>query len=345
MFDRLDPRDRDSDPREIDMPWVSLGRGPASDRGDDSQDGEDARRDRARDTRGRDVDARDVFLDHVDLPHTVDREVVFDGDDRYELNRDESRSLATVGAFRVVAERDIGGSRNDPSRRSLAHLHDQKLVRFVSLDRRDRAVTLTKSGRRLLEAHRRNREHTRSQAFYADASRPRERSHDAGIAPTAAKPDASRTRAPTSGALCLSRTSSATTSSGCRTITVVGRTADGRPDRDPREIAEWAREHQLPCSGGSVEFPDFRIEYQVNRLESGKTFNSTETRPTKTRVDERDNVSSFFQDRAKVPKIDDQNCLRETAANSEDEKDLDDWLGGRDSNPDNVVQRRPKRHR
>ena len=29
---------------------------------------------------------------------------------------------------------------------------------------------------------------------------------------------------------------------------------------------------------------------------------------------------------------------RETAANSEDEKDLDDWLGGRDSNPDTVVQ-------
>jgi hypothetical protein len=270
MFDQLDPRDRDSDPREIDMPWVSLGRGPASDRGDDSHDGEDARRDRVRDRRGRDGDARDVFLDHVDLPRELDREVVFDGDDRYELNGDESRSLATVGAFRVVAERDIASSRDDPSHpsRSLAHLHDQKLVRFVSLDGRDRAVTLTKNGRHLLEAHRRHRDDTRAQAFYADASRPRERSHDAQLY-RAYRREAKRLQNEGAdiGRIVLEQDLKRQYQQWLQDHNRGRKDSDGRPDRDPREIGEWAREHRLPSSNGSVDFPDFRIEYEVNGLE------------------------------------------------------------------------------
>jgi hypothetical protein len=270
VFDQLDPRDRDGDPREIDMPWVSLGRGPASDRGDDSHDGEDARRDRARDSRGRDLDPRDVFLRDVDLPGSLEREVVFDRDDRYELNRDESRSLATVGAFRVVAERDLGGSRADPSHspRSLAHLHDQKLVRFVSLDGRDRAVTLTKSGRHLLKAHRRHRDGARSQAFYADASRPRERSHDAQLY-RAYRREAKRLQNESAdiGRIVLEQDLKREYQQWLQDHNRGRADSDGRPDRDPREIAEWARVHQLPCSGGSVDFPDFRIEYEVNGLE------------------------------------------------------------------------------
>ena len=270
MFDEIDPRDRDSNPREIDMRWVSLGRGPASERGDDSHDGDDARRDRARDHRGRGRDARDAFLDHVDLPRELDREVVFDGDDRYELNGDESRSLATVGAFRVVAERDIGGSCDDPpdSSRSLAHLHDQKLVRFVSLDGHDRAVTLTKSGRHLLEAHRRNRDDARAQAFYADASRPRERSPDAQLS-RAYRRDANRLKNEGAdiGRIVLEQDLKREYQQWLQDHNRGRADSDGRPDRDPREIAEWAREHHLPCSGGSVDFPDFRIEYQVNGLE------------------------------------------------------------------------------
>ena len=271
MFDQLDPRDRESDRREIDMPWVSLGRGPASDRGDDdTRDGEEARRDRAREGRGHDHYPRDTFLRDVDLPHTLDREVVFDRDDRYELNGDESRSLATVGAFRVVAERDIGGSRDDPSHssRSLAHLRDQKLVRFVSLDGRDRAVTLTKSGRHLLEAHRRHRDDTRSQAFYADASRPRERSHDAQLY-RAYRREAKRLKNEGAdiGRIVLEQDLKREYQQWLQDHNRGRADSDGRPDRDPREIAEWAREHHLPCSGGSVDFPDFRIEYQVNGLE------------------------------------------------------------------------------
>ena len=35
---------------------------------------------------------------------------------------------------------------------------------------------------------------------------------------------------------------------------------DGHPDRDPHEIEEWAREHDLPYFDESVHFPDLRIE-------------------------------------------------------------------------------------
>ena len=40
--------------------------------------------------------------------------------------------------------------------------------------------------------------------------------------------------------------------------------SDGRPDRDAREIAQWARDHELPYFDDQVHFPDFRIEYELD---------------------------------------------------------------------------------
>ena len=103
-------------------------------------------RDRDRDPRERDHDPRDVFLDGLELPRGLEREIVMDGDHRYELNGDDSRSLAAVGAFRVVAERDLRDPRDessDPREPDLRHLRDEGLTRFVALDGRERAVTLT----------------------------------------------------------------------------------------------------------------------------------------------------------------------------------------------------------
>jgi hypothetical protein len=37
---------------------------------------------------------------------------------------------------------------------------------------------------------------------------------------------------------------------------------DGRPDRNAREIEEWARDHHLPYFDEQVHFPDVRIEYE-----------------------------------------------------------------------------------
>jgi len=36
---------------------------------------------------------------------------------------------------------------------------------------------------------------------------------------------------------------------------------DGHPDRDQREIEQWALEHHLPYFDEHVHFPDLRIEY------------------------------------------------------------------------------------
>ena len=75
--DADDPRERDEDPRD-------------------------------RDVRERDrTDPRDVFLRELDLPRGPERERVFDGDREYTLRGSESRTLATVGAFRVVPAQDL----------------------------------------------------------------------------------------------------------------------------------------------------------------------------------------------------------------------------------------------
>src|SRR5437764_8481154 len=72
-----DPRERAEDPRESDL--------------------------RDRDCR----DPREVFLHELELPRGYERERVFDDDREYTLRGSESRTLATVGAFRVVPGHDL----------------------------------------------------------------------------------------------------------------------------------------------------------------------------------------------------------------------------------------------
>jgi len=71
--------------------------------------GED-RRDRDehdRDTDSGDRDPSDVFVHGLELPHGRDRELVQDErENLYELNGEDARMLATIGALRVGAERD-----------------------------------------------------------------------------------------------------------------------------------------------------------------------------------------------------------------------------------------------
>src|SRR3954463_928538 len=173
----LDPRDRDDDRRDLDVQWLQVGRGPSQGRGDeDASEQRQDPRDREREARDR-TDPRDVFAAHLELPRSQDRELVLDGRERYELNRDDVRTLSTVGAFRVVPERQVADAREN----SLRHLRDEGLVRFVSVNARERVLTLTERGRRLLESHRRDRDGGRPQGFYAGVSRRRELSHDAQL--------------------------------------------------------------------------------------------------------------------------------------------------------------------
>jgi len=80
------------------------------------------------------------------------------------------------------------------------------------------------------------------------------------------------------------------------------------------------------------------LQAAVLKLESGKSFDASDSDSQQNRIDTGDKISSFFQEETKVSGIDDQNRVDEIEANVESENDLDDWLGGRDSNPDTVVQ-------
>ena len=122
--------DRDHDWRQPDAPTRdrddgnerSVGRGPGNDRQGSDTEGRDREHDprwadRDRDDRERGRDVPDAFSRHVHLPRGPERELVHDRDREYTLRGSESRTLATVGAFRVVSSRDLrdhGGSPADP---------------------------------------------------------------------------------------------------------------------------------------------------------------------------------------------------------------------------------------
>jgi len=50
---------------------------------------------------------RDGLMRDLDLPRAHERELVIDRDRVYELDGEDSRTLAAVGAFRVVPEHDL----------------------------------------------------------------------------------------------------------------------------------------------------------------------------------------------------------------------------------------------
>jgi hypothetical protein len=263
----FDPRDHDHDVRDIEMPWIELGHGQELVRERDNSCERDDVRDPDRDGREREVDPREVFLNGLELPRGLEREIVIDGDHRYELNGDDGRSLATVGAFRVVSEHDLRSARGEPSDPpdpDLRHLRDEGLLRFVALKGRERAVTLTGRGQHLLEAHRRDCRDEREQAFYAGVNRPRELSHDIQVYRAYLREE-ERLRG--AGAeihrVVLEQELKREYQEWLQESNRGRPDSDGRPDRDAHEIEAWARDHDLPYFDESVHFPDLRIEYEL----------------------------------------------------------------------------------
>jgi hypothetical protein len=77
------------------------------------------------DPRDRDEpDPRDALMGDLDLPRTDERELVVHRDRVYELDGEDSRALAAVGAFRIVPEHDL-----DLPHDTVESLHDQRLSR------------------------------------------------------------------------------------------------------------------------------------------------------------------------------------------------------------------------
>ncbi len=250
MLDRFDPRDGDSrDPNVYEGRDRHLEHAPR-DRGDDP---------------------RDVFLEQLELPRRHERELVLDRDRVYELDGDESRSLAAIGAFCVIPEQDLFDSRDDSSARregSLEQLRDQGLVRTVSLNSDERAVTLTKAGRDLLEGNRLHRDDDRDQAFYAGISKPRELTHDASLYHAYRDAEARlRKQGATIKRVALEQEFKSEYQSFLQAHSRDRPDSDGRVDRTPRERKDWANDHELPFFDERVHFPDFRIEYEVDGRE------------------------------------------------------------------------------
>jgi DNA-binding PadR family transcriptional regulator len=215
-------------------------------------------------------DPRDVFVRHVDLPRGPERTRVRFRDREYMLRGSESRTLATVGAFRVVPAGDLRDDRGrplNPRSGDLRNLREQGLVSTIPAPGQDRAyVMLTERGRELLEASRRSPDKPNGseprQEFYRGLQKPRELTHDAQVY-----------RA-------YLQTAERLQGRGANIERVVldaelkrdyqrflqernrGRSdSDGRPDRSVEEIQLWARQHDLPERDGHVQSPDARIEY------------------------------------------------------------------------------------
>jgi hypothetical protein len=117
--DRCVPRDvNDVLDRKADDAG-SLGQGPGSARESDSADRGHDPRDDARwldrdDARDRSFDAREPFTRDLDLPCGPERELVRDRDREYTLRGSETRTLATIGAFRVVSSGDLRDHHSSP---------------------------------------------------------------------------------------------------------------------------------------------------------------------------------------------------------------------------------------
>jgi len=262
-----DPRDdeRDTRARSLAETGRDLSRGGRG--ASDSRDREHA-------------DPREVFMSQVDLPRGLERVRIHERDHEYLLRGSESRTLTTVGAFRVVPAGDLRDGQDrplDPRRGDLYHLRQSGLVQTIPALGRDRAlVVLTERGRTLLEANRRppvnagrpepaevRDNHDTRQEFYAGLRKPKEITHDAQVY---------RAYLRAADHLCergaivrrvvvdyeLKREYQQFLQAHNR-----GRSdSDGRPDRTPDEIHLWALAHDLPEQDGHVQFPDARIDYE-----------------------------------------------------------------------------------
>ncbi len=114
MFDRYDPRS--SSERERDD-GVDQSRGSRGGSGERDHPG--------------DHEPPDVFTKDLDLPRGRERRPVRERDRVYEIDGNESRLLATVGAFRVVSESDLDDGR-EGTRKGLHHLEREGLDGLLS---------------------------------------------------------------------------------------------------------------------------------------------------------------------------------------------------------------------
>jgi hypothetical protein len=215
--------------------------------------------------RNREDDPSAVFTKDLNLPRGQERELVRDRERTYEIDSAESRMLATVGAFRVVSESDVHDRRygDQDTRSGLRHLQHEGLVRTAPLSPSDCAIVLTDRGRDLLEANRDDRAQEPRQAFYAGLKKPRELTHDTKVYRAFVRTEGRlRERGGRVRRVVLDYELKRDYQRFLQERNRGRKDRDGRPDREPEEIARWARAHDLPYFDDQLHFPDVRIEYE-----------------------------------------------------------------------------------
>jgi hypothetical protein len=226
-------------------------------RDNDSRDRNDEWREREVDwdSRERSDDPRDVFVRELNLPRDRERDFVLERNHAYRLNGNDSRTLATVGVFRVISEREL-------SKHHVDHLRGEGLIQKVWLTPRERGVVLSRHGRDVLESHRRDRDAPRRQAFHAGAGRARELTHDAQLYRAYLRAEERlRERGAEVRRVVLEIELKREYQRFLQDRNRGNPHSDGRPTRDRSEIERWAHDHGIPYADGHVRFPDLRIEY------------------------------------------------------------------------------------
>lgn len=210
-----------------------------------------------------------IPMERLSLPRGPQRQPVQAREQVFRLRESEARTLATIGAFRVVRVDDVQPVRTARDTRAgdLRALVEQGLaqLRTVEVNRASVAVVvLTRAGKDVLDAHRTGGD-GRQQEFHAGLVKPREIAHDAQIY-----------RLYQAEAARIERDGGQVT----RVVLDYELKRDyqrflNRPDRPAeatheQDLAAFAAATGLPIVDGHLELPDLRIEYETaeGRLDS-----------------------------------------------------------------------------
>jgi hypothetical protein len=213
-------------------------------------------------------DRSDALTRGLNLPKGERREPVTVGHREYLLRGSESRTLAAVGAFRVVAADRLEMARPaaDIWRGDLRTLADQGLIerhRVVINDKCQAVVVLTRDGKALLDAHRSDTD-GRAQQYHAGLVKPRELAHDAQIYQLY---QAESERIESEGGHVTRAVLDFELKHDYQTFL---NRKDKPEDADfDADLQSFSAQSGLPIVDGHLELPDLRIEYETEdgRLE------------------------------------------------------------------------------
>ena len=202
------------------------------------------------------------FIDrHLSLPRGSTLERVEGRECTHLLDEADVRTLATIGAFRIVPTADLDGS-GDLRRLSHEGLITNETLTGVAGSQR--IVSLTSEGKAVLEANRSAGRAGRDQEFYAGVVKPRELAHDALVF-RAFKEEQARIDA-NGGRVTRVVLDYELKRDYQRFLNRDDRPADATVESDRRA---FANAHDLHIVRGHLELPDLRIEYETEdgRLE------------------------------------------------------------------------------